>query len=168
MGGESCVADLPSKRTFEIIPGVGVPPVHFGMIHADARRVLGDPDSEDQIAWFYDECALMINFDERGKVCFIEFTWSGARCDVWYGGVSVFDTLADELVRVISGELPATEDFEFTSDELGFALWRPVLPSWHSPEDPDDEYRKGRYWQTVGIWNRHLAVLGAVPASPDR
>ncbi len=85
-----------------MIPGVGVPPVHFGMTHADVRHVLGDPDSEDRIAWFYDDCLLLINFDEIGKVSFIEFTWSGPRCDVWYEGVSVFDTPADELVRVIS------------------------------------------------------------------
>ena len=145
------MSDLPPKRTFEVIPGVGVPPVHFGMTYADVRHVLGDPDREDSVAWFYDECRLLVNFDEIGEVEFIEFTWSGPECDVRYNGVSVFDTLADELVRIISGELLATEAHTFTSDELGFALWRPVLPPYSCPEDPDDEYRNGRYWQTIGI-----------------
>lgn len=79
---------------------------------------------------------------------------------MWYGGVSVFDTLAEELVRFISGELLAAEAFVFESDELGFALWRPVVPSLYSPEEADDEYRNGRYWQTVGIRDRRLEAGG--------
>jgi len=121
------------------------------MTYADVRRVLGDPDREDSVAWRYRECGLLVNFDEIGEVEFIEFPWRGPECDVRYNGVSVFDTLADELVRIISGEPPASEDDTFTSDELGFALWRPVLPSGYSGEESDDEYRKGRYWQTIGI-----------------
>jgi hypothetical protein len=74
--------------------------------------------------------------------------------------VSVFDTPAEELVRVISGDLLATEAFTFESDELGFALWRPVVPSLYSLEEPDDEYRNGRYWQTVGIRDRRLGAGG--------
>lgn len=69
--------DRQSKQKFEIIPGVGVPPVHFGMTGAEVRRVLGDPDGSDlgSGAWFYNECLLLINFAESGGVEFIEFTW---------------------------------------------------------------------------------------------
>ncbi len=159
MGGESGVPDLPPKRTFEVIPGVGLPPVHFGMGEADVRRVLGNPDDEYPGAWFYHgECHLLINFDETGEVSFVELGWrSGGQCDVRYEDVSVFDTPAEELVRIISGELPATEEETFTSDELDLGLWRPVLPSYSSAEEPNEEYRGGRYWQTIGIGNHHQA-----------
>lgn len=125
------------------------------MTEADVRRVVGDPDREyPGVLWDYHECRRQITFDEvEGKVSYIEVTWSGPQCDVRYMGVSVFYTRAEELVRIITGELPAGEADEFTSDELDLGLWRPVLPSGHSPEDPDDEYRKGVYWQTIGIGN---------------
>lgn len=128
------------------------------MSEADVRQALGDPHHEYPGIWFYDECSLSVNFDELdgGKVNFIELVWSGPKCDVRYQGVSVFDTPAEELVRVISGELPTTEADTFKSYELDLALWRPMLPSDYSPEDPDDEYRKGVYWQTIGIGSGHF------------
>lgn len=45
--GKGCMPDRQSKQKFEIIPGVGAPPVHFGMTGAEVRRVLGDPDGSD-------------------------------------------------------------------------------------------------------------------------
>ncbi len=126
--------------------------MNFGMTETDVRVVLGDPDSEEPGFFFYHECYCQITFDVvEGKVSAIEFTWSGPQCDVRYRGVSVFYTRAEELVHMITGEWPTAEASEFQSDELDLGLWRPVVPSMYSPDDPDDEYRKGVYWQTIEI-----------------
>ena len=147
------MADPPSKRTFEIIPGVGVPPVRFGMTQEEVRRALGDPDHElPGISWSYHECLLQVGFEQvDGRVYHLDFSWRGPECDVRYRGVSVFYTPADELVRIISGEAPVGEPYEFTSEELDLGLWRPVVPSLSGPDNPSPEYRDGQYWQSIGI-----------------
>ena len=134
----------------ELTPKVGAPPLNFGMSGDDARRVLGDPTAEYPLSWYYND--LQMNFD-GDKMNFIQLSWSreGSRFDVWYGGVRVFDTPADELVRVISGELPTVESAQFIDRDLDLALWRPRLPSQRSPDEPDDEFRNGEYWQTIAI-----------------
>lgn len=151
------MSELGPKPTLEIIPEVGVPPVRLTMSEQEVRSALGDPDPEYPGVWYYFENCFQINF-EAGKVNFIELSWCDAQFDVQYRGVSVFHTPAEELVRIISGEEAAADidAFEFTSHELDLGLWRPVVPSMYSPEDPDDEYRKGVYWQTIGIGDGHF------------
>jgi hypothetical protein len=122
------------------------------MSEEGVRWALGGSPDEYPGVWYYFDSCLQINFEE-GKVNYIELSWCDDQFDVQYKGVSVFHTAADELVAVISGDAPASETNTFTSHELDLGLWRPVVPSEYSSTDPDDEYRNGKYWQTIGVGN---------------
>lgn len=137
-------------QTLEVVPGLGVPPLLLGMCDDEVKRTLGNPADESPYVWYSFGSCLMINLED-GRVSYIELNWCDAHFDVRYQGVSVFHTYADELVRIISGALPEKEDYTFEDIELELGLWRPVVPSDCDPEDPDDEYRKGAYWQTIGV-----------------
>lgn len=140
----------------EVIPKVGVPPVLFGMSKEDVKRVLGEAYREDypRLVSFFANC-FRINF-ANGRMEFIELSWCDKQFEVKYKGVSVFHTPAEDLVNIISGERAEAETDSFMDLELDLGLWRPVLPSWYPPEAPDDEYRKGVYWQTIGVGYGHF------------
>jgi len=70
---------------------------------------------------------------------------------VTYRGWSVFDTPAEELVEYISGECRDRDYDEVEDFELDLAVWRPTLPSNYEPTEPDDGYRRGRYWMVIAI-----------------
>lgn len=152
---ESDMSDLGTRPTLEVTPKVGVPPVRFGMSQYDVKRVLGEASSEDPLCWYYFDNAFQITFDDRCTVQFIQLSWADAQFDVKYEGISVFHTPAEELVHIISGQPAETETDDFEDHELDLALWRPAVPSDYSPEDPDDEYRKGEYWMTIGVGDGH-------------
>lgn len=136
--------------TLEVTPGVGVLPVLFAHSEEDVRRVLGEPQREVPGFWHYFDNCMQINFT-NGKVNFVELSWCDSHFDVKYEGVSVFHTLADEVVRLISGAYPVAEPDTFIDLELDLGLWRPVLPSSRPPDAPYDEYRNGLYWLTIGL-----------------
>lgn len=45
---------MAEMRTFEILPGDGVPPIRFGMAPDDVRQAMGEPDRGSIAgAWIY-------------------------------------------------------------------------------------------------------------------
>lgn len=144
------VSNIAQRPTFEVTPKVGVPPVLFGMSEADVKSVLGDPHSQAPGYLYYFEDMFHVAFKD-GRVHFIELSWADTHFDVAYRGVLVFHTPAHELVEIISGEPEPVESHEYTDHDLDLGLWRPVLPSDSTPDAPDDEYRRGRYWLTIAI-----------------
>lgn len=141
---------LGPESPLEVVPLVGVPPLRFGMSLDEVKGVLGEPcDVHGGVSYFFGSRLRMGHPD--GKVSFFEISWQPGTPPVTYKGVSVFETPAEELVEHISGERRDRDYDEFTDFELDLALWRPVLPSDYLPSDPEDEYRKGRYWMTIAI-----------------
>ena len=148
-----------SRTRFEVVPAVGVPPVHFGMSGdavADAMGVPRRDRGSDEAKLHYFGSAFQIGL-EAGRANFIELSWSPAEFEVWYKETSVFDTRADALVARISEDCPAVErenGHTVVFYNLDLALWRPLLPSDSGPDAPENEYRNGRYWMTIAIGSK--------------
>ncbi len=63
-------------HTFEIHPTVGVGPIRFGMTRPEVRALIGAPDGDgdEDREWYLDD--LAIDFDDSGRVAFIELAES--------------------------------------------------------------------------------------------
>jgi len=131
----------------EVNPLIGIGPVHLGMTRVQVRAVLGEPNNSQGNREFF-PIGLTVSFDLSGTAEFIESSRSKG-CAVYFRGVPVHDTPADELVAHIS----KLADFDQSDPELGhsyifkslqLSLWRSTVP-----ESPDDE--DGRYFQAVGV-----------------
>jgi hypothetical protein len=93
---------------------------------------------------------------ESPAVEFIELC-RGQRFKAFYRGLSVFDTDADEMVRLVSLDAPfdtcgRESGFTYNFPDLALSLWRSTVP--RSPQDTE-----GRRFLTIGIgvkgyWDR--------------
>jgi len=146
-----------SSLPLEVVPFVGVLPLRFGMSLDEVKRILGEPHHErDGISQFAFP-SLRVDYPQ-GAVNFFEVSWRPGMSEVIYKGVSVFDTLAEDLVEHISGARPNREDYDFRDRELDLALWRPMLPEDYDAAEPEDEYRNGRYWMAIAIGSGGVVV----------
>jgi hypothetical protein len=79
---------------------------------------------------------------------------------VTYKGISVFETEAEELIRLIALDTPYNGGdpelgYSFVFPRLELSLWRPVIP-----ESIDDE--NGKYFSTIGIGRKGYYSNGAI------
>lgn len=146
-----------ARRILHIVPRVGVPPLRFGMTAPEVKKLLGAPDDLWPV-WYYFESSLQLNFSDNAELEAIEISWAPALFAVHYGEISVFDLPAAELVSVLAREAAPVWEREDTDSEdtvyfpdLDLIFWRPTVPSSYDPDDPEDEYRNGRYWLTVSL-----------------
>jgi hypothetical protein len=128
---------------FEIVPGVGVGPVRFGMHPADVQRLLGAPqhvkndDASHERQSFLG--GFMVDFRE-GRVEFIELAKS-EQFRATFHGASLHDLPPEEAVSFVS-QYAAYDDADpelghsFVFLALQLALWRPYVPD---PDEPDDD-----------------------------
>jgi len=120
----------------------------------EVEGLLGKPAENyaDKILHYHSNC-LQISLDETGLVRFIELS-AGGEISARYGDALIFDTPADELVAIIERDgkgVPDDMRLGVKFFDLDLALWRSVLPSDYDPDEPEDEYRNGKYWMTVGV-----------------
>lgn len=120
-------------RAFEIVPGVGVPPIRLGMTPDEVRAVMGEPEGAAPLegaprAWDYLNSALLVNFDDDERVSFLEVAnlpHSGAI----YRGQAVFDLPMAEAARLVCGKEPENP-YECTDFDAGVALSSTDLQRW--------------------------------------
>jgi len=111
------------------------------------------PGSGPSVYYYHDSC-FQVNFDDEGKVTYIELSWCPSQFQVQWNEHSVFDLTADDVVRILTQEGPGVEEEDghsYVFYDMDVGLWRPVLPSDYQPEDVMDEYRNGKYWTTIGV-----------------
>ncbi len=165
---------LEPDSPLEVVPLLGVPPLRFGMSGAEVKRIAGEPSRERQTQSYFSNGRLQVDYPD-GKVSFFQISWEPGSPRVMYGGVSVFETPAEELVEHIGGERCDREHHDFKDFELDLGLWRPTLPRYHDPTEPEDEYRNGRYWMTIAIghgglmreWAEKAAAIGGSQDRPS-
>jgi hypothetical protein len=140
---------------YKVIPLVGVGPVRLGMTREQVRRAMPGPcepfrkgrDDEHETDAFHDSSFQVFYGGEGPTVEFIELS-SDPGVRALYGGLSVFETPADEVVARIGRDTafdPSDPElgYSYTFPALELSLWRPVLPV-----EGNDE---GREFSTIGI-----------------
>jgi hypothetical protein len=139
---------------YDVLPLVGIGPVHLGMSRAQSRRAMG-PEPPEPYKKFPDQAftdayydnSFQVFFDDRDVVEYIELSPSeffGA----FYKGVDVHRTKAAEMVTVISKDAPFDPDirdlgYSYIFPGLELSLWRPTVP-----EDGEGEWQ---CFATVGV-----------------
>ena len=112
--------------TFNVIPLVGVGPVHFGMSRQEVRDALDVPvlsftkgPSPTTPVDAFLENAFQVFYDEDDYVGFIELSRSGP-FTVLYKGTSIFETTAEELLEIASRD--TNDDKDRAGTRLQFYL----------------------------------------------
>ncbi len=139
---------------YEVRPHQGIGPVLLRMSQEDVRRVMGIPRLSLPLRGrlapeeYYDSVGFSIQYDFDFRVRFIE-VGAHPRARFFYRGYSVFETKADDLIRLIETDGPIdTSHREFPTNvvfpSLELALWRRCLPEESGGED-------GTYFETLAI-----------------
>ena len=139
---------------FTIQPLHGIEPVAFNMDRESVHRGLKancKVVEAAELREYYYGGEFSVFYDSGMKVQYIELSASTENT-VYYNGVDVFNTPADDLVQLITRDYAFDpNDFElgytYMFPEIELSLWRPTIP-----ESDDDE--EGRYFQTIGIGRR--------------
>jgi hypothetical protein len=140
---------------YEILPHQGIGPVLLRMSQDNVRRVMGVPRASLPIRGrlapedFYSSTGMFkIQYDFECRVRFIEVSQRFEERFI-YREYSVFETKADELIRLIEAdaaidkshaEFPATVVFP----SLELALWRDCVPE-------ESGGKEGIYFKTIAI-----------------
>lgn len=153
---------------FELEPPHGAGPFRIGdtaETATDAARHLGElvvlcRTADSRPGWAVRRpsgLSIFIYFDSTGRLDAVEFGADRATAErVTYGGVPIFDTHAEEVVRQLRRSTPVAESADepghsFTATELGLGLWRGTVPE--SPEDPDGQYFESVLVARPGYWD---------------
>ncbi len=143
-------------ETYLIEPLLGVGPVRLGMTCEEVRQsmatprhsFLKTPHSQHETDAFHQGAFQVFYTGESPTVEYIELS-GGGEVRAIFGGQSVFEIPADELVAILGRQYKQQNDDDAAPCDVLFpdlqvSLWRPYAPD--SPEDED-----GRYFATIGI-----------------
>ncbi|MEM7385417.1 MAG: hypothetical protein AAF514_10775 [Verrucomicrobiota bacterium] len=133
-------------RVFEINPLVGAGALTFGMTREEVLKAwgVGEPDpfnrSDTEIDGFLGN-AVQVNYDEAGRVKFIEFARDDDVAAI-YNGMDLLRTPAAEVIEKISKQASFNPD-DF---ELGYSYQFPDLELrfWRQAEE-------NRFFTTTGV-----------------
>jgi hypothetical protein len=132
---------------FEITPHVGVGPVKLGMQIHDVEAVLGKPEHVRDNRYSY-LSGFMVDFDETGKVEFIELA-NSQLFQTTFNGINLHGVTATEAVNFVS----EYDSYDRNDPEVGYSyifkrlqlsLWRGTMPE----NEADDD---GKYFEAVGV-----------------
>lgn len=157
---------------FQVIPGIGIGPVHLGFTRQQVEEALGtgtqsvlprDSEGHEKQGFFYPDCSLNVEYSDKESIV----EWIGVSKNthfkVIYNDIDLFALEAEELVSLISKETPFDEnDFElgysYIFPELELALWRSSMPKdfegdkeFEGEEWYNEDLKKSRYFQTVSL-----------------
>lgn len=159
----------------KIIPLVGIEfagvTVALSSSREDVKKSLGEPYSIWKNALFYFNNELRFDFDNDGKVEFIEFLGGIAgKLQPTIYGVSVFQSKADDLYDILSeknhGDIDDSENgYSYGFLNISVGIFRPSIPEDiedmiedaaedGEPMDEEEieyEMKKANYWATIGI-----------------
>ncbi|MBD5519128.1 MAG: hypothetical protein HDR07_11850 [Lachnospiraceae bacterium] len=142
--------------------------IYLGMTRSDVITLLGDGEFTHRHYYYNNEMA--IDYDEDGKVEFIEFLGGvdGTLQPVIYGKPA-FETLADDIVSILSdkngNEIDDRENgYSYAFLNISVGIYRPTTPKGveedieemksdgeYDVEYAEEEMRKASHWATIGI-----------------
>lgn len=159
----------------EIIPLTGIKIddkiISLSTLRENVEDLLGAPCRTWKNSLYYFNNELRFDFDENGRVDFIEFL-AGADGEIQpqIYGVYVFQTEADDLYDILkeknNGEIDDHENgYSYGFLNISVGVFRDAVPEAvqemieeaaadGEPMDADDveyEMRKAKYWATIGI-----------------
>jgi hypothetical protein len=144
--------------SYDVFARTGVGPVRFGMSPAEVRIAMGGPPEWSHKRWEterypsdgYHRTSFRIDYDgDKPIVNFIELSRHARAVDAAFRGISILQTKASDVVRLLSDH----DRFDETRPDLGYAyvfpnldlaLWRESLP--RSDDDAD-----GQFFDTVAV-----------------
>jgi hypothetical protein len=149
-------------HSFDVVPLKGVGPVHLAMSRSQVHEALAVPlpephregsQADGPDAFF--ESAFQVSYDGDGRAEYIEIYRDGPFTTL-YGGVDVFATGAEELVRLVAQDGPFDPDnpehgFSYVFPSLELSLWRRCIPEEHGEECLEDT---GGGFETIGVGKR--------------
>ncbi|MBQ7002890.1 MAG: hypothetical protein IJN57_02815 [Oscillospiraceae bacterium] len=144
--------------------------IYLSMERAAVASRLGGGDAAAHRCYYYDN-ELAIDYDEDGKVEFIEFLGGAdGRLKPFIYGVSVFDTDADDLYAILQqqnqGGIDDSEGgYSYAFLNLSVGIYREATPEDAaemieeakregcplSDEEIADEMKRAHRWATIGI-----------------
>lgn len=161
------------KIRFDLEPHIGAGDLKLGMTRAESRAVLGTPyaSSEKDVMVFgdisipapakdsYFENELQVTFDDDHRVNFMEFCGRQAEhIEVYFNGIDVFKTPAQQLIQEISTATQAHYDEEdeeipyaYVFPSIDLTVWRDDIPEQEEQQITILESEEGKYFWTIGI-----------------
>ena len=142
----------------DVYPGVGAGPARLGMAQSDVLAAVGEPESRrpDWLGvgetWFWHERAFQVAFGGDGLVGDIQICAGGPVRAEWRG-LDLLHTPAPDVTAALAtlGEGFYDEDgYSYRIPAVRLSFWRQCLPG--DEADEDEQYRGGRYWDTVNTW----------------
>lgn len=139
-------------ETFVLKPLEGAGKVKLGSKRTENVELLGEPNNRHGERDYYELNGYFfsLHYSTSDALEFIEFSkMVNARVELY--GISVFETQADSLIKLITDKSGTKFDSEepeipycYIFPQLELAFWRPVIPA----DSEDDE---GQFFSTVGI-----------------
>ena len=143
---------LTAMHEFQIEPHVGIDPVRLGASRSEARAALssiGFPLENARGALdYFCEAAIQVEFDEQQRADFIGFSCHQA-FTIFYRGVNVFDTPAQDLFAVIA-ERDGSGAHSFRA--AGYCFPSQIMTLWYADSQYDRLGGEQRViWAQVGL-----------------
>ena len=136
------------------------------------EALLGPAESADNRAWYYAESELRLDFDQSGRLEFIEFLGGleGTLQPTVYG-LPAFQTGADELIEELTrhndGPVDDSEQgYSYAFLNISVGVYRSILPQdvqeliaemeengipTRGNPDVERDRRRAEHWETIGI-----------------
>lgn len=138
--------------------------VLLGGTRAEVQQVFGKPEKEKD-AYYYFDSNLRIDFDDEGRVEFIEFLGSvDATVRPIIYDKDAFECMADEIYQLLKeknhGRMIDEEDgYSYAFVNLSVGVYRECLPAdieemeeeGASEEELEEEKKLAYHWATIGI-----------------
>lgn len=147
---------MTAVRTFEIVPGEGIPPVRFGMTPDEVRGVMGAPDrgsgpGGEPVAGAWTYGGLLVNTDDEDRVNYLELSRvPGIRAI--YKGVSIWELPMDTAALLVCGGRPQDE-FLCADFEADVAMSTCDGEEWDTIGVGTGSYFRD-YWERQERWRR--------------
>lgn len=162
-------------QKIRLIPLVGIELNHvtitFSFSQEDVKKLLGEPCSTEEGSIYYFDNELRFDFDDDGKMEFIEFLGGiDGKLQPTIYDVSAFQSEAEDLYDILSeknhGDIDDSENgYSYGFLNISVGIYRPSIPEDveemiaeakkdgepMNEEEIEDEMRRANYWATIGI-----------------
>ena len=132
---------------FEILPGVGIGPIHFGMTMEQVVGTLERVGLPGDGIYFGTDNAVQVEYTEE-KVSFIGLAHSEVFQAMLFG-VDVFDTNAEEVFAQVA----AHESQPHTFDRSEYVFPDSIVTLWEADTQYDPKGLGRQMWGQVGLGN---------------
>ena len=136
---------------FEIVPGKGIGPILLGNSKEEVRKALSlhgfKLESSSDTMDYFCNSGIQVEYEKDGTASFIG-TASEHRVNIYYNGVNVFDTPAEELFMLIA----KNEEHQCSYDSYEYVFPKQIVTLWDADEQYDSYQNESRLiWGQVGL-----------------